>query len=838
MEEGFDFTTALTYDIVGQKRIGKYKQFVFIHNNYAIKGPYQQGNLNNVISRSQIFTAWTTPCVVRAIDYLMTKDGTFVRFPNVMAGYKLESELYHETFSGLQYNVLKTPPVIDIGHAFLTNPWIPNEVEDLLLALCHCNILGVGDMNMRNILVDPIKHTFYIIDFDDNLGKDRDDQEFYFNKASAKKYRWYEKVAHHYNKVADRLIPLLTDPIVTTNNLISRVERAINLLRRFGTTEIKGLTTGITFIGDVKQILTELAGGTLQQHEINRLAAAITTRTPKQPAILQIPGPATQIPIQTNVICVKVKDIRPKYKDLKQWAEDPNNVYIGRRGVVFITDETGTKVRYPSHDSIWANPFKIEGITTRETSIQQYRNYILNKLQNGEISIDELEKLRGKTLGCWCKEGGQDIPCHGDVLVELLELNKQGLLKVPIKERITAGPIPTQLPPVKRVPIPTQIPPIKNVPIPTQIPPVEKIPILTPTRLTLQIQQPTRKIGQMVWKGLRGGATKTYSGLDFDIAKSALQKYIRRNMPQKAILAAIELYRLGEVGGDLGVNNMYNRLAIIANEDIGPANLPLVLEVTKIVESGDRHVARLATMVQLMAESSKTRMISHAWRAYANPEGRAIAMKIGLPVDTAFTESDIIYINENKNSDLFLTSDPENIRPYILIFLKRLYEKDFNAYSWVYFFLETAKDTTLTKRRKFIHGNPRSTTGKADILIWKALSKILPPETHDILVEAYYNHTENRPFLQNAILIALYELPYKKFNIEPAVEIWRQQPVLQQMLNGDFTFEVDPYVIDKHTRKGRTMGKTIKEFVEEGSVVIPQSKEYYSKTLETIYKTR
>lgn len=49
------------------------------------------------------------------------------------------------------------------------------------------------------------------------------------------------------------------------------------------------------------------------------------------------------------------------------------------------------------------------------------------------------------------------------------------------------------------------------------------------------------------------GATKTFSGIDFDVAKSALQKYIRRNMPEKAILAAIELYRLGEIGGSPGV---------------------------------------------------------------------------------------------------------------------------------------------------------------------------------------------------------------------------------------------------------------------------------------------
>jgi hypothetical protein len=44
------------------------------------------------------------------------------------------------------------------------------------------------------------------------------------------------------------------------------------------------------------------------------------------------------------------------------------------------------------------------------------------------------------------------------------------------------------------------------------------------------------------------------------------------------------------------------------------------------------------------------------------------------------------------------------------------------------------------------------------------LAKILPAQIHDILVEAYYNHTENRPFLVLAIFAALYSLEYKDLN--------------------------------------------------------------------------
>lgn len=130
---------------------------------------------------------------------------------------------------------------------------------------------------------------------------------------------------------------------------------------------------------------------------------------------------------ETKVVCVKVNDIRPKYNDLGEWMEDPNNVYIARKGVVFIT-RNGTKTRFPERDSIWANPYKIGGTVTRENVIELYRNHIINKIRTGEISRTELEKLRGKNLGCWCKEKGLNIQCHGDVLLELLELNKQGRL--------------------------------------------------------------------------------------------------------------------------------------------------------------------------------------------------------------------------------------------------------------------------------------------------------------------------------------------------------------------------------------------------------------------------
>jgi len=118
------------------------------------------------------------------------------------------------------------------------------------------------------------------------------------------------------------------------------------------------------------------------------------------------------------VVNCKVKFIRPKYNDLKLWMEDKNNIYIGRSGIVFIlNDKTGIKERFPKKQSLFANPFKINKNKTREQVIELYENYIRNEINKNDELKDELLKLKGKNLGCWC----HPEPCHGDVLIKLID---------------------------------------------------------------------------------------------------------------------------------------------------------------------------------------------------------------------------------------------------------------------------------------------------------------------------------------------------------------------------------------------------------------------------------
>ena len=120
----------------------------------------------------------------------------------------------------------------------------------------------------------------------------------------------------------------------------------------------------------------------------------------------------------TKVVCVKVAHIRPKYKDLREWMQDPNNVYIARKGIVFLSDITsGKKIRFPPQDSLFANPFTVKQYGL-ERAISLYREHLQKQIKEGKITASDLENLKGKNLGCWCDPGN---PCHGHVLLEILK---------------------------------------------------------------------------------------------------------------------------------------------------------------------------------------------------------------------------------------------------------------------------------------------------------------------------------------------------------------------------------------------------------------------------------
>lgn len=133
---------------------------------------------------------------------------------------------------------------------------------------------------------------------------------------------------------------------------------------------------------------------------------------------------------KTKIVNVKKKFIeKDGFNNLEEWCENKNNIYIGRKGIVFIN-----KKRYPNNNSFWCNPYKIKD-DSREEVIIKYKLHLLELLQTKKIRKDFLS-LQGKTLGCWCKP--ED--CHGDIIIEILDklllVNKDSEQDSLIKEEI------------------------------------------------------------------------------------------------------------------------------------------------------------------------------------------------------------------------------------------------------------------------------------------------------------------------------------------------------------------------------------------------------------------
>lgn len=65
----------------------------------------------------------------------------------------------------------------------------------------------------------------------------------------------------------------------------------------------------------------------------------------------------------------------------------------------------------------WGNPFILGKHGSAAQCVEKYRAWLEECLRVDPAGTkDELAKLRGKDLACWCP---LDQPCHADVLLEL-----------------------------------------------------------------------------------------------------------------------------------------------------------------------------------------------------------------------------------------------------------------------------------------------------------------------------------------------------------------------------------------------------------------------------------
>lgn len=92
---------------------------------------------------------------------------------------------------------------------------------------------------------------------------------------------------------------------------------------------------------------------------------------------------------------------------------------------------------YIGRPSPFGNPFSHKANTlakykveTREEAVQKYEEYLLTRLD----LLVQLSRLKGLTLGCWCKP----LSCHGDILAKFAEMDNFLLYCRLMNDRLSA----------------------------------------------------------------------------------------------------------------------------------------------------------------------------------------------------------------------------------------------------------------------------------------------------------------------------------------------------------------------------------------------------------------
>jgi hypothetical protein len=261
-------------------------------------------------------------------------------------------------------------------------------------------------------------------------------------------------------------------------------------------------------------------------------------------------------------------------------------------------------------------------------------------------------------------------------------------------------------------------------------------------------------------------------GIQLDVLKSALQKYIRRQETDKAMTIIDEMYRVMNLKGEDEklirslTTNFVNRLIIISVEDIGIGNVFVPIKLHSLISEFREHQDRitLRKMVYLLSESEKSREISHL-RACFSSEPYPQGDQVGTTCEHPLVFETMFNLDKRELRKNFTKPKVEGLKDNELI--TKLYSV----------LLEWFK---LTVKENKIFGY--------QIILLNNLN------------EAFFSYSEAQ---YNALLSRMETTDFKFESHEPIIE---------------------DYCVDKHTREGRTQGKDIETFHHEGALVHPESK--------------
>ena len=305
--------------------------------------------------------------------------------------------------------------------------------------------------------------------------------------------------------------------------------------------------------------------------------------------------------------------------------------------------------------------------------------------------------------------------------------------------------------------------------------------------------------------------SSTASGHSFDVMKSALQKYVRRGN-ERALSVFSEMWALGYLNDGIRTNT-YNRISIIAVEDIGLSN-PALVEVA--VKVRGKSFSHCYSLLRKMIESTKTRVASHIWYCYSRP----LILEDYPSPTTKLTSKEKKWLGR---------------RPKIDMIEYYLTKKSLKVFTWIYYATTLGKISPIKKCTSVT--SRIGTTTDATGYVWRILFMFLPEDIIRMLETSYYTFTNSRRvFVVHAALMVLYPQEYDTQELEETIGNLEEDegdhlPISKKL-------RLHKYVVDKHTKEGREKGMSTTEFVTEGAIVENEDPLYVFEELKFHYTNR
>lgn len=320
---------------------------------------------------------------------------------------------------------------------------------------------------------------------------------------------------------------------------------------------------------------------------------------------------------------------------------------------------------------------------------------------------------------------------------------------------------------------------------------------------------------------------KTWNGVRFDVAKSALQKYIRRGNVEKACMIACELdlFRQFSEGKRLWTN-VYNRVRVILLEDVGIHSPHMFIKANDLLGTWkrcDRVMSMaLVELITLMTCNYHSRYLSHVRKFFLTHD-----TKLRGKVD----HERLKLYTDNK-----IESETEMMKMYIEQCIYCLDKRSVLIYYWINKIIDHE-----TMNEKY---NRSKKTGNALFFIldrYFRLNKINETvntvyTVFTILRDWYKTLKVKENFL--CIAFPIYTYIYqndlywgKDFLMKPVNSLYYERVLKKESI------VLDSFTVDKHCLRGKTRGADSYDFAVEGSMVAYEWKHFtHSAKLKRNYE--